>query len=84
MIGGFYVPDGVRIAIVVVGIILTVLCIRLVVGSGRRLNRRIAELDAEQEARQGAPMDPFAALAEIYAEEAARDAARRRGKRKHT
>lgn len=39
--------------------------------SARRLDRRIAEFKAEQEAlqQQGRSIDPYAALAELYAED---------------
>lgn len=76
------VPDWVRYTVIAAGAILTPVCIWFVFRSIRRLNRRIEEFEKELEARQGAPLDPYAALAEIYAEEAARDAERRTRKRK--
>jgi hypothetical protein len=78
------VPDWFRYTIIGLGLILTPVCVWYVVRSVRRLNRRIEEFRAELDARQGAPLDPYAALAEIYAEEAARDAARRSRKRSKT
>ena len=74
------VPDWVRYIVFFLGIILTGVCIWFVRRSLRRLDQRIEEFHAELEARQGAPLDPYAALAEIYAEEAERDAERRRRK----
>ncbi len=74
------VPDWVRYIVYAVGIVLTGVCIWFVRRSVRRLDRRIEEFQTEIEARQGAPLDPYAALAEIYAEEAAREAERKRRK----
>ncbi len=72
------VPDWVRYTVYVLGIAVTGVCVWFVRRSARKLDRRIEEFRAEIESRQGAPLDPYAALAEIYAEEAARDAERRR------
>lgn len=59
--------------------------IGLVLRSARRLERRIAEFKAEQEDLQnsGGPINPYAALAELYNEPPPpprRDVVRRRGK----
>lgn len=72
------VAAWVRYGAILVGIAVTGVCVWFVARSVKRLNRRIEEFEAELEARKGAPLDPFAALAEVYAEEAARDAERRR------
>lgn len=51
----------------------------------RRLDRRIQEFKAEQEAleKKGGPINPYAALAELYAEKTPDDAQRdrRRGRK---
>ncbi|HLJ56160.1 MAG TPA: hypothetical protein VKT77_14060 [Chthonomonadaceae bacterium] len=49
----------------------------------RRLNRRIAQHKREQEelAKQGKREDPYAALAELYAERDRKDRRRRTGRR---
>ncbi len=78
-------PFWLRAAIYVVGAAAALVSAWFVVGSIRRLNRRIEEFEAELEARQGAPLDPYSALAEIYAEQkrteprSKRNASRQRG-----
>lgn len=63
------VPAWVRYCALAVGAVLTGVCTWFVVRSIRRLNQGIEEFEAEMEARQGAPLDPYSALAEIYAEQ---------------
>lgn len=63
------VPLWGRVLLYLVGSAAALVCLRFVLGSIRRLNRRIEAFEAELEARQGAPIDPYAALAEIYAEQ---------------
>ncbi len=63
------VPSWLRYVVLGVGTVLTAVCLWFVAHSVRRLNRRIAEFEEELEARKGAPLDPYAALAEIYAEQ---------------
>lgn len=62
------VPDWLRYTLLAVGAILCGVCLAFVVRSIRRLNKGIEEFEAELEARQGAPLDPYAALAEVYAQ----------------
>lgn len=50
--------------------------IAVIARSIRRLDHRMEELQAEIEARGGAPLDPWAALAEIHAEREREDAQR--------
>ncbi|HLK55771.1 MAG TPA: hypothetical protein VKU00_04365 [Chthonomonadaceae bacterium] len=49
----------------------------------RRLDTRIREFKAEQEAlsKQSGPINPYAALAELYTEQAQEEAQRRRGRK---
>lgn len=56
--------------------------IGMIVRRIRNLHERIDELHAEIEARGGAPLDPWAALAEIHAERAREDEQRaKKGRR---
>jgi hypothetical protein len=59
------------------GAAVTCWLIAIVRRSWKRLDERIAAFRAEQEANQGPPMNPYLALAEIYAEA---EMAERRGK----
>lgn len=61
-------PLWFRVLFMAVGSVLSLIALRFVVHSIRRLNRRIAEFEAELEARQGAPLDPYSVLAEIYSD----------------
>lgn len=67
-----------------IGSVIVVYLIAQSLRNARRVDRRIAEFKAEQEAlkQQGKALDPYAALAELYAEEAQREAEARRKKRK--
>jgi hypothetical protein len=58
---------------VALGILLVVYMAVQAVHSARRLNARIQEFKAEQEElqKQGKPLNPYAALAELYAEDEA-------------
>jgi hypothetical protein len=60
---------------IAVGIVLAAYAAAHALRSARRLDRRIAEFKAEQEEAQqkGGPINPYAALAELYAEEARRN-----------
>lgn len=60
-----------RLFAIAVGTCLVVFGAAQVFRNARRLNRRISEFKAEQEAlrKQGKVIDPYAALMEIYAEE---------------
>jgi len=59
----------VRWVVVIAGAGTSGVCLWFVIHSVRRLNKRIEEVDAELEAQGGAPLDPYAALAEIYAQQ---------------
>lgn len=63
------VPAWVRYAVFIVGSLLAAICGWFVARSVRRLNKGIEEFEAELEARQGAPLDPYSSLAQIYAEQ---------------
>ena len=63
---------------VVVGIAAIALLIRQAARSNRRLEARIDELRAEEEANPGATRNPWEALAEVYAEDERKDAEARR------
>jgi hypothetical protein len=55
---------------IAIGAMTVIYLIGLVLRSARRLERKIADFKAEQEALQnsGAPINPYAALAELYNE----------------
>jgi hypothetical protein len=55
---------------IAIGTMLVLYLVGLVLRSARRLDRRITEFKAEQEAlqNQGGPINPYASLAELYNE----------------
>ena len=61
---------------IAIGVVLVVYAAANALRNARRLDRRIAEFKAEQAEleKQGGPINPYAALAELYAEEARQDA----------
>jgi hypothetical protein len=73
-------PYWLRLAVYALGGATALVCAWFVARSARRLKRRIAEFEAELEARQGAPLDPYSALAEIYAEQTQPRSPRRRAR----
>jgi hypothetical protein len=72
--------------LIVTGVLLMLYLIGQVARSARRLDRRIQEFKSEQEENEksGKVLNPYAALAELYAEEAkpARKPPRRAGRRR--
>ncbi|NUQ69639.1 MAG: hypothetical protein HUU17_02335 [Chthonomonadales bacterium] len=60
--------EWLRWAFLIVGGAVTLVCGWIAVRSVRRLNKRIAEFEAELGERDGAPMNPYAALADLYSE----------------
>ena len=54
---------------IALGVIVTVVLARVALRSKRRLDQRVAEFKAEQEQNQGPPINPYLALAELYAED---------------
>lgn len=58
----------------IVGVAVIALLVRQAVRSNRRLEARIEELRAEEEANPGATRNPWEALAEVYAEDERKNA----------
>ena len=58
-----------RVAVAVVGMLVVVWLAAVALRSKRRLDRRVAEFLRKQE-EGSAPVDPYAAIAELYAEDA--------------
>jgi len=64
------IPDWLRYLLLGAGAVVSLVCVGFVVRSIKRLNAGIQEFEKELEARQGAPLDPYSALAEIYSDQA--------------
>jgi flagellar basal body-associated protein FliL len=67
---------------VAVGLAVCAYLIRMVLTSKDRLDQRIEEFRQEQEANQGKTINPYMALAELYAEQEQEEAQRKKKRRK--
>lgn len=70
------------IVYVAVGLAVCAYLIRMVLNSKDRLDQRIEEFRQEQEANQGKTINPYMALAELYAEQEREEAERKKRRRR--
>lgn len=70
------------IVYVAVGLAVCAYLIRTVLNSKDRLDRRVEEFRQEQEANQGKTLNPYMALAELYAEQEREEAERKKRRRR--
>jgi flagellar basal body-associated protein FliL len=70
------------IVYVAVGLAVCAYLIRMVLNSKDRLERRIEEFRQEQEANQGKTINPYLALAELYAQQEREEAERKQRRRR--
>ncbi len=59
----------IRIPLIAAGLLTSYYLVATVMRSKRRLDRRVEEFREEQESGNAPPLNPYAALAELYAEE---------------
>lgn len=71
-----------RVAFIAVCAVIALLLLRMVIQSARRLDKRITEFKEELENQRQTPINPYLALAELFAEDERRNR-EAQTKRKH-